>query len=75
MAKKKPVHVTPRDDGWSVMREGNKRASSVHSTQREAEKEGKEAARKDQTEFFLHNKQSRVRKRHSYGNDPYPPKG
>jgi hypothetical protein len=76
MVKKKPVHVTPRDDdGWAVMREGNKRASSVHPTQREAEKEGKEAARKDQTEFFLHNKQSRVRKRHSYGSDPESSKG
>ena len=75
MAKKKPVHVTPRDDGWSVMREGNKRASSVHPTQLEAEKEGKEAARKDQTEFFLHNKQGKVRKRHSYGSDPESSKG
>lgn len=77
MANKKPgVHVTPREDGWAVIKEGNKRASSVHRTQKEAEKKGRQAARKDQAEFYLHNKQGQIRKRDtSGGNDPYPPKG
>jgi hypothetical protein len=76
MAKnKKPVHVTPRDDGWAVVREGNDRASSVHRTQKEAEQKGRQTARNDKTEFFLHNKQGQVRERDSYGPDPYPPKG
>ena len=75
MAKMKPVHVTPRDDGWAVMREGNERASSVHRTQKEAEKKGRQTARNDKTEFLLHNKQGQVRERDSYGPDPYPPKG
>ena len=73
--KKKPVHVTPRDDGWAVIREGNQRASSVHHTQKEAEKVGREAARKDKTEFFLHSRQGQIRKRDSYGSDPRPSKG
>jgi Uncharacterized protein conserved in bacteria (DUF2188) len=72
---KKPVHVTPREDGWAVMREGNERASSVHHTQKEAEQKGRQTARKDKTEFYLHNKQGQIRERDSYGNDPYPPKG
>jgi hypothetical protein len=72
---KKPVHVTPREDGWAVMREGNARASSVHLTQKEAEQKGRQTARKDKTEFYLHNKQGQIRERDSYGNDPYPPKG
>ena len=72
---KKPVHVTPREDGWAVMREGNERASSVHRTQKEAEKKGRQSARKDKTEFYLHNRQGQIRERDSYGNDPYPPKG
>jgi hypothetical protein len=72
---KGPVHVTPREDGWAVKREGNERASSVHPTQREAEQKGRQIARKDKTEFFLHNKQGQIRERDSYGNDPYPPKG
>jgi hypothetical protein len=75
MAKKKPVHVTPRDDGWAVMREGNQRASSVHPTQKEAEKAARQAARKDHTEFFLHNRLGRIRERDSYGSDPRSSKG
>jgi hypothetical protein len=75
MAKKKNIHVTPRDDGWAVMREGNQRASSVHPTQKEAAKAGRQAARKDKTEFFLHNRQGEIRERNSYGNDPFPPRG
>jgi hypothetical protein len=72
---KKPVHVTPREDGWAVIREGNERATSVHRTQKEAEQKGRQTARNDKTEFFLHNKQGQIRERDSYGNDPYPPKG
>jgi len=72
---KKSIHVTPHGDKWAVMREGNTRASSLHDTQKQAEKKGRDAARKDETEFFLHNKQGKIRERDSYGNDPYPPKG
>jgi hypothetical protein len=75
MAKKKPIHVTPREDGWAVMREGNQRASSVHRTQREAEQKGRQTARQDKTEFFLHNRHGEIRQRDSYGHDPFPPRG
>ena len=75
MARKPGIHVTPRDDGWAVMREGNQRASSIHPTQKEAEKAGRQAARKDKTEFFLHNRQGEIRQRDSYGHDPFPPRG
>lgn len=74
--KKKPdVHVTPREEGWAVIKEGNKRASSVHDTQKEAEKEGRKTAREDKTEFHMHGRDGQVRERDSYGNDPHPPKG
>lgn len=75
MANKKNVHVTPHGGKWAVMREGNERASSLHDTQKEAEQKGREAARKDRTEFLLHGRDSRIRERDSYGNDPHPPKG
>jgi hypothetical protein len=71
MPKKKPIHVTPRDDGWAVTREGNQRASSVHPTQKEAEKAGRQAARKDKTEFFLHNRRGEIRQRDSYSSERY----
>ena len=64
---KRNVHVTPHGDKWAVMREGNKRASSLHNTQKQAEMKGREAARRDKTEFYLHDQQGQIRERDSYG--------
>lgn len=76
MSKKPAVHVTPRsEEGWAVIREGNERASEVFPTQAQAEMVGRNVARRDQTEFFLHGQDGRIRERDSYGNDPHPPKG
>ena len=69
------VHVTPRDEGWAVEREGSERASSLHDTQAEAEAAGRATARREQVEFYLHGRDGRIRERDSYGNDPYPPRG
>jgi hypothetical protein len=73
--KKKGVHVTPRADKWAVIREGNERATSLHDTQEQAEKKGRETARRDKTEFFLHNQQGEIRERDSYGSDPRSSRG
>ncbi len=75
MSRKPPVHVTPREDGWAVTREGASRASSVHRTQSDAEREGRRTAKNDETEFLLHGRDGRIRERDSYGHDPFPPKG
>jgi uncharacterized protein (TIGR02271 family) len=72
MAKKPSVHVLQRDEGWAVVREGNERATSVHPTQAEAAKAGREIARKDKTAFVLHAKDGRIRDRSDYGEDPSP---
>jgi hypothetical protein len=73
--KKKPgIHTVPHKDGWANVREGGKRALSVHDTQAEAAKSGRDVARKDKTEHSIHNRQGQVRERNSYGNDPNPPK-
>ncbi len=69
MANKTPVHVLSWDDGWAVVREGNERATSVHPTQKEAAKAGREIARKDGAGFVLHAKDGRVRDRSDYGGD------
>lgn len=75
MANKKDVHVTPHGGKWAVTREGSERASSLHDTQKEAEQQGRQTARNDKTEFYLHGKDGQIRERDSYGNDPHPPKG
>ena len=74
MAKKPPVHVLPRKDGWAVVREGNERATSVHRTQAEAAEVGRGVARKDRTAFLLHAKDGHIRDRSDYGGGPSPSK-
>ena len=71
----KNQHVVPHEDGWAVRGEGNERATSVHSTQQDAIDAGREIAQNQKSELLIHNKEGQIRKRNSYGNDPFPPKG
>ena len=74
MARKKDVHVVPRENGWAVQREGSSRASSIHSTQAEALRQGRDMAKHDRVELVTHGKDGRIRDSDSYGNDPNPPR-
>ncbi len=74
MANKSAVHVESRERGWAVVREGSERATSVHPTQAEAAKEGRDIARRDKTEFFLHAQDGRIREHNSYEEEPRPAK-
>lgn len=71
----KNQHVVPHSDGWAVKGEGNKRATSVHDTQRQAADAAREIARNQQSELVIHRPDGRIRDKDSYGNDPFPPKG
>lgn len=69
-------HVVPRPKGeWAVRNSGASRATKVFETQKEAIKFGREAARKDGVEFYVHRKDGTIRERDSYGRDPHPPRG
>jgi uncharacterized protein YdaT len=70
----KDQHVVPHDDGWAVKGEGNKRATSVHDTQREAAERAREIARNQQSEVVIHRRDGTIRDSDSYGNDPNPPR-
>lgn len=74
MARKKDYHVVPGKSGWSVKREGNQRASSVHDTQRNAIDAGRKLAQDAKTELVIHRKDGTIRDSDSYGNDPCPPR-
>lgn len=71
----KNQHIVPHPDGWAVRGEGNERATSVHSTQREAIDAGRSIARNQGSELLVHGENGRIRERSTYGNDPFPPKG
>lgn len=69
-------HITPHPKGgWQVKSAGAKRATVRTATQRDATVKGREIARNNGTELFIHGKNGRIRERDSYGNDPHPPKG
>ncbi len=69
------IHVTPKGDEWQVKKGGAERASKLFPTQKEAIGYGREKAKSEQSEFFIHNSQGIIRKRDSYGNDDFPPRG
>lgn len=67
--------VTTRGDKWAHMGEGNTRATGIYDTQKEAIAAGKAAARKQESELIIQGRDSKIRDKSSYGNDPYPPEG
>lgn len=71
----KRQHVVPRDGKWAVRRSGSDKATRLFDTQRQAIAQGREIARKQGTELYIHGRDGRIRERDSYGRDPYPPKG
>jgi len=72
---KKNQHVVPRENGWAVKGAGNARATSVHSTQREAISAARQTAIQQRSEMLIHGQNGQIRERNTYGKDPYPPKG
>ena len=75
IVSKRNQHVVPHKDGWAVRGAGSQRPSRVHPTQREAIEAGRNIARNQGTELFIHDRQGRIRERDSHGNDPFPPRG
>lgn len=69
---KKNIHVVYRSEtkDWAVKKEGNKRASKVVSTKREAEDLGRALAKKDKVELVIHNEDGKISDKDSFGNDP-----
>ena len=86
MPKRKPIDYTPQfgsgifrpKDEVESERAAIDTATSIplpaEKEKKEAEKKGRQTARNDKTEFFLHNRQGEIRERDSYGNDPFPPR-
>ncbi|MGB9298977.1 MAG: DUF2188 domain-containing protein [Anaerolineae bacterium] len=77
MAKRTTYHVTPRPDGgWNVERQNSSRASSSHDTKAEATARAKELAKRHTLgQVVIHKRDGTIQSEHTYGKDPYPPKG
>lgn len=70
--------VSRRSDGsWANKKDGNDRASSLHRTQREAERAAKDMLKRDGGgELKVKGEDGRIRSKDTIapGNDPCPPK-
>lgn len=75
MAKGKNQHVVPHDGGWAVKGEGNKKATSVHDTQRPAIVEARKISRNQESELLVHGENGQIRVRDSHGHDSPKRKG
>lgn len=71
----KTVHVVHNGNQWQVKQENAQRSSGNFRTQQEAFERAREIAIKNGQEVAIHGLEGRIREKHSYGNDPYPPKG
>jgi adenine/guanine phosphoribosyltransferase-like PRPP-binding protein len=68
--------VVPRPNGeWAVRSSGAAKATKVFGTQAAAIRFGRNAAKKDGVEFYVHRKDGTIRERDSYGRDPVASKG
>ena len=76
MPKRNVYHVTRAENHWQVKKEKAERASKTFDTKAEAVDYGRELA-KDQApgQLKIHNKDGKIQTEHTYGQDPYPPKG
>ena len=74
MTKGKNQHVVRHISGWAVRGAGNKRATAIFPTQKEAIDKAEEIARIQGSDTKIHGRDGKIRSGNSYGNDPYPPK-
>ena len=70
---RKTHHVLPEKSGnWVIKKGGSYRASKYFDTKRDAINWGRTVSRNQKTEFIIHNKDGKIQKADSHGNDPYP---
>lgn len=75
MSRRNNVMVSKRDHGWAVKTDGASRAAGLYDTQKEAIERGRQIAMNNQSELSIQGADGKIRDKHSYGRDPYPPRG
>ena len=72
MPSKKPVHTVPSGKGWANKSGG--KTTSTHRKKTTAVAAGRKQAKSAGTEHRIHNRDGKIARANSYGNDPNPPK-
>ena len=55
--------------------QGGQRSSGHFDTKKEAEDKAREISRNQEPELVIHNKDGKISRKDSHGNDLFPPKG
>lgn len=74
MTKRSKVHVVPNDGGWKVTKGG--KTVSEHRKKEPAVDRGRDEAKESgKSQLIIHKKDGTIQTEHTYGDDPFPPKG
>lgn len=72
---RKTHHVVPdREGGWDVKRGGADRSSGHFENKGDAIGRAREISRNQGTELIIHNRDGKISRTDSHGNDPCPPR-
>jgi len=76
MSERKVVHVVPDGEKWAVRSVGADRAASIHNKQDAAIDAARTIAQNAGLgQVVIHRPDGSIREEHTYGHDPFPPKG
>lgn len=76
MSGRTKYHISPNGDDWKVQREGASRPAKVFDNKADAVDFGREIAqRQEPGQLIIHGKDGVIQTEHTYGKDPFPPKG
>jgi hypothetical protein len=72
----KTTHVVPNSEGgWNIKQGGGQKSSGHFDHKQDAIDRAREISRNRGSELFIHNRDGKISRKDSHGNDPFPPKG
>lgn len=74
---RKTTHVIPNKQkgGCDIKQGGAKRSSAHFDRKSDAIDKARQLSQNNKSELVIHNKDRKIARRDSHGNDPYPPRG
>lgn len=72
----KSTHVVPNKEkgGWDIKQSDGQKSSGHFDMKKDAVDRAREISKNQKTELTIHNKDGKIAKKDSHGNDPHPPK-
>ena len=73
----KTTHVVPnsKKGGWDIKNGGAQKSSGHFVNKNNAVDRARSISRNRGSELYIHNRNGRISRKDSHGNDPFPPKG